>query len=209
MLGYISERVRPRRRIASHTTEVFATRSSTVWFTLRSFKCWKSINQRHVDTVYKHEKRSTRLKERIQKWADDQAQDDDSDPDTLEDLDLLEEISNNLNFCEKIAQLGRMPTDYMPTIFNDIGIKLCSGSQCSEALFFFRKTLETLNNSVPVNSKLVAKTHDHMATALEGLERIEEAIYSATQATEIASSVLGTDHPDTQAYQTHLDRLMR
>ena len=73
----------------------------------------------------------------------------------------------------------------------------------------FEKALEAALVSVPRDDQLVAKTHNNIARALEDLGRIEDAIYSATQATEIASSGLGRDHPDTQIYQTHLDKLLR
>ena len=154
-------------------------------------------------------KRATRMKERMQKWVENQAQDDDNDRDTPEDFYYLEEISNYLTFCQKIMRLVRIPADLATAIFNDTGIQCCSGSEYSGALFCFEKALETCNTSVPVNSQLVAKTHDHVATALEGLERIEEAICSATQATEIASSALGPAHFDTQDYRNHLDKLMK
>ena len=35
--------------------------------------------------------------------------------------------------------------------------------------------------------------------AVNGLDRVEEAIYSAEQATQIATSTLWSDHPETEA----------
>ena len=113
-----------------------------------------------------------------------------------------------LTTFEKITRLPRIPVGQLAAFFNTFGNESSAASGYPLALLCFEKALETLTSAVPVSFPLVAKTHDNMATALEGLERIDEAIYSATQATETASSALGPDHPDTQAYQTHLEKLM-
>ena len=150
----------------------------------------------------------TRMNGWMQKCVKNWTEVGDIDRDTLEEFDPSGEILNTLTCGEKLMKLRGTPADYIAVFFNNFGYQRCAASQYPVALVCFEKALETLKNCVPVHSQLVAKTHDHMATALEGLERIEEAIYSATQATETASSALGPDHPDTQAYQTHLDKLM-
>ena len=109
----------------------------------------------------------------------------------------MEDFPKLLAFCEKEMRLQGSSAEQVAAIFNDLWDRCCTILQYPAALLCFEKTLETLNNSVSVHSHLVAKTHDRMATALEGLERIEEAIYSDTQATEIATSALGPAHFDT------------
>lgn len=110
---------------------------------------------------------------------------------------------------EKLMRLSGVPVEQLAVFCNDFGNQLCAESMYPEAQLYFVKALEICNTSVSVNFLLLTMTHDHMATALEGLEQIDEAIYCATQATETASSALGPDHPDTKAYRNHLDQLMR
>ena len=126
-----------------------------------------------------------------------------------EDFDPMEDLSNLLISCQRVLRARRMPAAQQAMHFNNIGIQSCAVFQYPGALLCFEKALETLTDSVSANSELVAKTHDNMATALDGLERVEEAIYSAEQAVSTASSALGPDHPDARAYRNHQEQLLR
>ena len=114
-----------------------------------------------------------------------------------------------MSIAQKLDKITGTSTAHVVPSFNTFGKKMSAMRQYPKALMCFEKALEASRTSVLREDQLLAEIHNNIAQALEHLERIDEAIYSATQATEIAFSALGTDHPDALAYQTHFDQLMR
>ena len=106
-------------------------------------------------------------------------------------------------------RLGRIPAEQMAVFLNHFGNRSSAEYQHPVALMYFEEPLEIYHTSVAVNISLVVKTHGHMVTALEAFERLEEAIYSTIQVSETTFPASGPDHPDAQAYQNHVDKLLR
>jgi tetratricopeptide (TPR) repeat protein len=91
--------------------------------------------------------------------------------------------------------------------YNNIGTLHSSMKEYSKALSYFKKTLEIREKSLPPYHPSMATIYSNIAVALENLYQYKEAFEQAIRAVDIARHAFGSDHPDVQMYQNHLDQL--
>ena len=132
----------------------------------------------------------------------------DNEDDTEETVNIFDDLSSIILAFQRLVEGDQFPATAAVTGYNYIGEMFCGANQYEQGLVCFQKALEKLVSSFSSDYQFVAKTHNNMATALDGLDRLEEAIYSAEQAVNTASSAFGPDHPDTVTYRNHCHELL-
>ena len=159
-----------------------------------------------LSTMMKEVKKSYTISKEQRQLSTDTNNIDDQESSSLM---FSQNLSNLIASSQTFFDQSMLPPIYEVNFYNKVGEIFCGTGQYYDALSIFEKVLDKLIKSFSSAPQLLAKTYDNMTTALEGLERIEKAMYSAEQAAATASAALGPDHPDTQAYQTHLEQVRR
>jgi tetratricopeptide (TPR) repeat protein len=122
------------------------------------------------------------------------------------------DFSAAMTSCREALESQRKyspPNVSLSTNYNNIGQTYYLMGDYTIALSLFEKALENLQKCSPINQQLLAKTYDNIALALEGLDRYREALDYVKQAFDTARSVLGSNHPATEAYRNHSDQLQQ
>ncbi|CAF1426262.1 unnamed protein product [Rotaria magnacalcarata] len=114
---------------------------------------------------------------------------------------------------DKLWELYRksLPSDNptLAILYNNYGGQNCSMDNHSLGLLCYEKALDNILNHLPNNYQLLAKTYSNMATELDHLERLAEAIDYAEKAIQTAESAFGMRHEETIFYQNQLQQLQR
>jgi tetratricopeptide (TPR) repeat protein len=124
---------------------------------------------------------------------------------------LMENYPLAFDYYEKALEIleAHLPLQHLllAYTYNQIGLIHCLMKNYTAALSCQRNALTMQEKSVPSDHPSLAKRYFNMAIALEGLQRVEEAIDNVTKAVQILRQTAGTHQRKIRYYQRYLDNL--